>query len=314
MDKSALIIPSMQQDLFAGILDNQILLVFAAIIIFLFVVYMVRMLLAYRKLNKSMRGLHRSLLATCESSSVQDLRGKMNVKDWQNNYGALLNAGRFDEIFEHYKQDSHGSWEGLKEHFIWFGDRSMPYLSSGAVQQLFSPEQIRSKFVSGRLNRRGGLFTTLGVLGTFLGLSYGVSQASSGLASADITLARQAMSDLLNGAQLAFVTSLLGLVCSMFYGLILERKRDASTQAIYDLHNVLNTIFPAMSAAYAGAQQAAALHKQQDDIKNILERIAQASYQTSKQVGELRKEIPEGIDKEALQSIENLLKNVVLSR
>jgi len=307
LDENTLIVPSMSKDLLAGILDNPILLGFSGLIIVLFLFYLLRMFRQYSRVVRTVNAVSKGLMEISEVSNALDLRKKSNEAAWQKQCSALLNAGRFDEVFDKQKNDISKIWMRMKDHFIWFGDRSMPYLGSGTVDQLFSVTAIRSTFVSDRLNRKGALFTSLGVLGTFLGLSYGVAQASSGLASADITLARQAMSDLLSGAQLAFVTSLLGLMFSMLYGLVLERKKDKVTERVQYLQHLLNIIFPSMNAAYAGAQQAAALHKQQEEFGKIMERIATAADQTSKQIGELRKELPEGVDHGDLKTIQQLL-------
>ncbi|TOQ08322.1 hypothetical protein CGH04_20465, partial [Vibrio parahaemolyticus] len=58
--------------------------------------------------------------------------------------------------------------------------------------------------------------TGLGILGTFLGLVAGIYLASSGIGSNNIDEAKGALSHLLDGASLAFLTSIAGLITSMF--------------------------------------------------------------------------------------------------
>ncbi|AGA90547.1 hypothetical protein Thimo_1776 [Thioflavicoccus mobilis 8321] len=63
------------------------------------------------------------------------------------------------------------------------------------------------------------LLTGAGILGTFVGLVAGIYLASGGLASEDIAEAKQAMQTLLNGASLAFITSIVGLVSSIAFSI-----------------------------------------------------------------------------------------------
>ena len=63
------------------------------------------------------------------------------------------------------------------------------------------------------------LLTGAGILGTFIGLVAGIYLASGNLASDDIVQAKQAMQELLNGASLAFITSIVGLFSSILFSL-----------------------------------------------------------------------------------------------
>ncbi|MCG6942097.1 MAG: hypothetical protein LJE69_12710 [Thiohalocapsa sp.] len=63
------------------------------------------------------------------------------------------------------------------------------------------------------------LLTGAGILGTFFGLVAGIYLASGGLASDDIDKAKQAMQTLLNGASLAFITSIVGLISSIAFSI-----------------------------------------------------------------------------------------------
>lgn len=66
------------------------------------------------------------------------------------------------------------------------------------------------------------LLTGIGILGTFIGLAAGVGAASSGLTSGDSDTITQSLLQLLNGAALAFWTSIVGILCSLMF-LVCER-------------------------------------------------------------------------------------------
>ena len=61
------------------------------------------------------------------------------------------------------------------------------------------------------------LLTGLGILGTFIGLAFGVGAASSGLSSSDPGQITSSLQQLLDGASLAFLTSIVGIACSILF-------------------------------------------------------------------------------------------------
>ena len=61
------------------------------------------------------------------------------------------------------------------------------------------------------------LLTGLGILGTFVGLAFGVGAASSGLSSGNPTEITESLQQLLDGASLAFLTSIFGILSSILF-------------------------------------------------------------------------------------------------
>ncbi len=61
------------------------------------------------------------------------------------------------------------------------------------------------------------LLTGLGILGTFIGLAFGVGAASAGLSSSDPGEITSSLQQLLDGASLAFLTSIVGIACSILF-------------------------------------------------------------------------------------------------
>ena len=61
------------------------------------------------------------------------------------------------------------------------------------------------------------LLTGLGILGTFIGLAFGVGAASAGLSSSDPGEITSSLQQLLDGASLAFLTSIIGIACSILF-------------------------------------------------------------------------------------------------
>ncbi|MEC4726798.1 hypothetical protein HWQ46_14685 [Shewanella sp. D64] len=91
-------------------------------------------------------------------------------------------------------------------------------VNTSRPQQFFSDQTIIRPHVNVRyFNSVPNKLTGLGILGTFLGLVAGIYLASSGIGSNNIDEAKGALSHLLDGASLAFLTSIAGLITSMVF-------------------------------------------------------------------------------------------------
>ena len=94
------------------------------------------------------------------------------------------------------------------------------------------------------------LMVGLGILGTFLGLSRGVSQAVNGINSVNILEMRASMSNLLQGASTAFVTSLVGLFASIVFGCVSRYYHQKVQAKIYALNERIEILIPYVSYEY----------------------------------------------------------------
>ena len=83
------------------------------------------------------------------------------------------------------------------------------------------------------------LLTGFGILGTFLGLAFGVGAASVGLTSGDPQQVTESLQQLLGGASLAFVTSVFGIAFSMVFGFI---ERRVSRNLHLDVDNWVKAV------------------------------------------------------------------------
>ncbi|HGF5098615.1 TPA: hypothetical protein ACF373_002144 [Vibrio parahaemolyticus] len=107
-------------------------------------------------------------------------------------------------------------------------------VNTSRPQQFFSDQTIIRPHLNVRyFNSVPNKLTGLGILGTFLGLVAGIYLASSGIGSNNIDEAKGALSHLLDGASLAFLTSIAGLITSMFFSWK-EKKHS------YELKYLLN--------------------------------------------------------------------------
>lgn len=127
-------------------------------------------------------------------------------------------AKRIEEIDEQVRGSKllGHPWSEFRKTLIYPSlDEDAPVLfNSHSAAAFFSRENLLGEHLNLRFyNALPNLFTGAGILGTFIGLVAGIGLAGSSLADPD--KAQAALSDLLSGASLAFLTSIFGLAASI---------------------------------------------------------------------------------------------------
>ena len=115
------------------------------------------------------------------------------------------------------------AWSEFTETLI-FPDIDEEAVDDIKIRNTAAPDSFfsRGNLLEPRVNLRfysamPNLLTGTGILGTFVGLVIGIGVASQGLASDDVSRAQEALSALLSGAALAFITSIAGLISSLLF-------------------------------------------------------------------------------------------------
>ena len=117
-------------------------------------------------------------------------------------------------------------WHEFTEHLIApsVNDKDQVFMNTLSPTTFFSSESIVSQKMDLRwVNSVPGILTALGILGTFTGLSIGVYFAQAKL-TGGLDEVQEGLRILLEGASLAFVTSFLGIIGSLFFS-YQEKKR-----------------------------------------------------------------------------------------
>lgn len=165
-------------------------------------------LYAYVKLSFRLRPMHAEMKRLCRLLNSID-----NEEDL---------AARFTEVDERASRSrvlGH-QWGEFRETLIdpAIGDSSQVLYNSQKAADFFSRDSLLGEQLNLRMfNAMPNLLTGAGILGTFVGLVAGIYLAGTGLA--DPTKAQAALGDLLGGASLAFLTSIVGLISSLFFSI-----------------------------------------------------------------------------------------------
>jgi len=166
---------------------------------------------------------------------------------------------QLNEIFE--KQDQKSKYVGQwKKYYKRIEDKKKrerlnvsPYFGPEALYRAVGDRQI--------LNIGGGIHTSIGVLGTFIGLAYGLS----GLISLDPEHLKDGIQSLISGMTTAFFTSIVGLILSLLW-LRFDRSSTKKLEAAIDWHsNKLTYLLDA------------------DDEELLLQRLEEISRQQAEQ-------------------------------
>ncbi len=92
----------------------------------------------------------------------------------------------------------------------------------------------------------GSVFTGLGILGTFLGLTLGLENVD--LSSSDVSVLKDGIGSLLRGISTAFYTSLLGIFTAIAYGFIYATVKNLLADRVMDLSERIEEMYPRKTA------------------------------------------------------------------
>lgn len=156
------------------------------------------------------------------------------------------------------------SWHEFKEHLLppSVKDANPVYKNSMSPDFFFTEDVIVSQQ---KLDRRWvhsvpGKITALGILGTFMGLAYGVHAASIGIETGELN---SAISNLLSGASLAFITSAVSVVVSLLFSWFEKHSANQIELKIAQLCDLLDKSLMFKTAVQQGAEQ---LEVQKDQL------------------------------------------------
>lgn len=110
-----------------------------------------------------------------------------------------------------------------------------------------------------------GIFTGLGLLGTFAGITVGIS----GIDLGNVETMKSGIEVLLSGTKTAFLTSVVGLILALGYNLLDNWIYRPYTKKLATLIDQLNTLFPSKSLEEFLSNQAEQAEEQTDAMREM---------------------------------------------
>ena len=144
----------------------------------------------------------------------------------------------------------------------------------------FRPSEITKTADVSYWQNFGGVFTGVGILGTFAGLTLGIRGID--LASGDVTVLKDGIGALLSGISTAFITSLIGIFLALLYGGVYQYYNNRVAKIIALLSSLVEAMYPRRiteqwlsNSFYESKQQTQALknlsHDMAESLGNILD-------------------------------------------
>ena len=139
-----------------------------------------------------------------------------------------------------------------------------------------------------------GIYTGLGIFGTFLGLTVGLSGID--IASTEVDVIKEGIKNLLAGMGTAFSTSLWGLICALPTTYFMKKKLYAAYQEITVLQDRINNLFVIKTTESLLFDSVTELKKQSDELRLFNTDLAMS--------------IGEALDASFKPTFDNLLKGI----
>ena len=174
-------------------------------------------------------------------------------------------------IFKHH-------WSEFTESLVHSNDNDTPVQNSHPAAFFFNEDTIIiPNYSAATYTATPNYLTGFGILGTFLGLAGGIYLASAGLSGgfdADNTeKLRTALNQLLSGAGLAFMTSIVGLACSLAFAFREKYIIRELQKKLGDFVNALDERVHLITAEDVSRQQLALQEEQRDLMQSFVDDV-----------------------------------------
>ena len=173
-----------------------------------------------------------------------------------------------EETFERNDEFFKKAWQEFKESLITPGRRKVVYKTDEA-SLFFSEERLLEQHLNLRFwNSVSALLVGLGILGTFVGLVWGLIPFS-GIDFTQTEQIQNAIRELLSGVSTAFVTSVWGMLASLLFNGLEKWGIGRVSRAIADLQRALDLPFTLKTQAEIAEKQKDELEQQTAALKSF---------------------------------------------
>lgn len=187
------------------------------------------------------------------------------------NFSSINDAICQNAIFKHH-------WSEFTESLVHSSDSNTPVRNSHSAAFFFNEDTIiLPNYSAATYTASPNYLTGFGILGTFLGLAGGIYLASAGLSGSfdagNTEKLRTALNQLLSGAGLAFMTSIVGLTCSLIFAFCEKYTVRALQKHLGDFVNALDERVHLITAEDISRQQLALQEEQRDLMQDFVDHV-----------------------------------------
>lgn len=158
---------------------------------------------------------------------------------------SLNDMGVFENFKASMKESSFASlWKQYETSLIYLGpdtEGKFKIYSTDNADCYFNSETLSHGLMLGFWKNLAGIFTAIGILGTFLGLTAGLYGIN--INSKDLEVLSSGIQNLFQGLSTAFLTSVVGIICAIIYNICYSRLMRDYNQMINEVASKLDSIF-----------------------------------------------------------------------
>lgn len=214
-----------------------------------------------------------------------------------------------DSLYENFKniQDKAASlnngtvkniWHEFEESLV-KDDRDKSVYNTLDAEHFFNTRTLASGITSSRLLAATPSFlTAIGVLGTFIGLTMGLKGLH--IESNEIDALKDGIASMINGAALAFVTSVWGVALSLLLNVIEKNTERLIIQKVVKLQQRIDFLYPRLPA-----------EKSLVDISKYTGESSEALQELHERIGDRLQETISGVSDSMQEAFTNALNNVM---
>ncbi len=193
------------------------------------------------------------------------------------------------------------AWRKYRETLVLHGEgEQLHYRNAARPSTFFNTEDLN--YGAGFWRILPGLFVTVGLFLTFLGLVAALSVMNVG--SADTTELQQSLDNLLKTASAKFIMSLTGLFCSIVFTIVLRLGLGRIDNSIHSLCSRIELLLKFISLEDIAVEQLNAIREQREHFRTIgTELVAELGRP-------FREELPQAISKSISEAIAPMVERV----
>lgn len=181
--------------------------------------------------------------------SKKEKKVKETIKDVKE-YNNSTIAAKYEEFNQKMLENSlvKNAWQSYEKTLIKTINREglTEVFSVTSSNDFFNPQKMSSEINLDFFQNFAGVFTGLGILGTFAGLSIGLYGLD--LNNTKVAELQKGIGNLLGGMKTAFVTSLIGLVFALLFNYVHSKKVKQFENAVSDLSVNIDGLFTIRTA------------------------------------------------------------------
>jgi DNA repair exonuclease SbcCD ATPase subunit len=199
-------------------------------------------------------------------------------------------------------------WREFDESLVYSTDKSRLYNTLDA-EHFFNARTLAPGLTSSRLLSATPTFlTAIGVLGTFIGLTLGLANLQ--VNAEEIDTLKSGVSAMINGAAVAFMTSVWGVGLSLFLNVVEKTVERRVLKKIRRLQQTIDFLYPRLPAEQTLVQIAAASDESKEALQELHERIGDRLQETVSGVGEaMQQAFTDAINKVMAPAVQTLVNN-----